>query len=580
MAGIDDIGNEAVLAELRDIAKIMSDIKTSLARPEDSSSNAGRGRSGSYAGPVGSQDPRTQGGSYTAAGFIGGLGQEMQSWANKRINGKTGQSTPPKLIERTGAFLEDAGANYMPGGARDAQFIGGVARRAGAYSSGLIASGQASGYNASGGDIGVGPFGMRTPFSDAGAVAIDQKIQAAGMALGAGTTYRGAQAYQRNLQQLGFKAPTGLVGGLMGAEDRSANNNYNKYMGALNVMGKNLGENVSADPQVTMMMTSATRAGTGSLKEFVDIMNQMPNVTRAASISNAQYLADLQSWAGYAQKGGATEMYGMKVGSQMEAATGLPAPVLQQGLQGGFVKANLMRQSGLMPWELGQATASQNINALYGTINQLDQQLGTPKGGPTYSKNARGFTEEHYASQAQDAQIAMLTGLPVSTIQKMRRDRKQVQASAIAGEDFGNLQSQIERIADKGGPGAAQRIKGLLQGGGRGTFHALTKEMKAAGFTKDEIDQVRLAGGTNDQSAEGLAKASAAAQAKFKDIESGKTAGLTDVQGGDQMQIELGPQAAELFKIIRGKPTSGKASQGRGGKAEDPATPYGFTPKS
>lgn len=582
----NQIGFDAVVSELKQVATILGNIQGTL---------SGNASSASPDAKV-STPPKTNV-SLGLPGMTNLSGQAlggMANWADKRINAATGGSTPPVIdkMRSAGNFLQTAGTSYMPQGIAVAQSVAGSSRKIGAMSSDLIGTGGQSGYNVTGGDIGIGPFGMRTPFSAAGAVGLDQRMQAFGTSMGAGITYSGARNIQQSLQDRGYIPPTGPLGKAFGVESRDLTGNYNRMNDAVVNLAKTspLGEKFATDPATIDSLDRSTRMGASGIKQWLDTMKQMPNAMQAAQVSARQLMTDMNSWGEWSQKNGSTYAHGMKTSQEMSNITGMPGAVTQSAMGGGFVRANLMRNTGLMPWQLAQASAGQNIQALYGTLGQLDKSIGmTPE---TRTTNARGFTTVSGGQKAKDATIAMMMGVSPSVVAKMRRDQKGVLARGQTSDDFQAQTDEIDRISNSNLSAAEKerRIRKLQSsGGGKGSWGMLQADLKDAGMSgidpnskdgkttyKDEIIRAGEAAAAGKKGIEGLRARQEGRMAKYQELEAQK-AGATNKQPGD-VSIEFGPGAKQFFKLLQdGKVTeAAKAAAGAGGDSlnnQDIVTP-------
>lgn len=569
---INEIGNEQIARLLSEMLKTLKDIDSGIkqgggdggAKPTGGPSMDPRAAQRA-AGNV-PQDPERMGGRPTPGNLVTAAGNMAEGFGDFLQNRKPRDvSTPPNSFQKAGQFLQKAGSEFMPEGRLNAQAISHAAQTVGRVSTNLNYAGESQGLSGAGGDISIGGIGFRTPFSAAGQMGMRMKMETIGQSFGAGITGAQATNIQNQLIERGHQFDTANYGKM-----RDAMTNLTKENSAL-----------GQDPLSYDILDKSTRLGGSSIEEFNKIMKEVPDVMGAAQESMKQVLSDMDQMGDYAKKTGGTYAQGAAASQQMGLLTGLAGPTSLAMQENGFVKANAMTQTGLLPWQMGQMTGVQRTKAMYSSMDQLYNQMGpAPKDKMTV--DAAGFKHVQSGQQQRDADVAMMMGTTPEVVAKMRRDKAKVMAKTNAEEGFTGYTEQASAISKDFNLTEEEKkakLAKLSSVGGKGTYGELEKQMKAAGFSGGEMKSVMEAGKDKaGGSAEDLAKQAAERKKKFEEIV-GKKTGKDSEQKDGSVVVTLSEDAKRYLSIVGSPSGEAKTSAGAGqgtvvSGQMNPAAPY------
>ena len=467
-------------------------------------------------------------------------------------------STPsnPNPAARAADFfsrLSQQGPNAMNVGSRYASdFSRSViqpARKFGAFQTNMNYAGELQGLSGAGGDISIGPFGMRTPFNAAFGRGLQMKFDAFKDSMGAGITMGQAENIQNTLTGAGYNY---------------GDPQFNRLKGMFQT-GTRINSAIAQDPRFQEMAISGTRMGGASMEDMLESLNAIKDTAGNIHVSVGQMLEDSKQYGKLLQGSGGNSAMGMKMAAQMGAITGLPGQTTLALQNNPFVQARQMQATGLMPWQLGQMSAAQRANTTYQSFDMLTKQLGSS--GPTTSyMDAGGFRHISTGLDKSDATLAMMMGVDVNTIKQMRKNRGHVMARARAQDAFEGYTETGNRILSDSHLSNAQKMAKLNAmgiNGGRGTLGALKQQMKAAGASAQDIAKVMSApggpAGSSGHAIVGRAEARSKAFSDWASKQSGKETGASNMP---KVWIGLNKDAKKLLNVQSSQ--NGKAAAGAG----------------
>jgi|GEM_PF-4246142 len=423
------------------------------------------------------------------------------------------------------------------------------ARRFGAFQTNMNYAGELQGLSGAGGDVSVGPFGMRTPFNAAFGRGLQMKYEAFKDSMGAGITMGQAEKIQNTL---------------VGAGYNYGDPQYNRLRGMFQT-GTRINSAIGQDPRFQEMAIAGTRMGGASPEDMLETLKGIQDVAGKIHVSVGEMLDGSKAYGSLLQRTGGNLAAGGKMAIQMSAITGL-APQTTLALQNNpFVQARQMQATGLMPWQLGQMSAAQRANTTYQSFDMLTKQLGAS--GPTTSyMDAGGFRHVSTGADKSDATLSMMMGVDINTIKQMRKNRGRVMGRARAQDAFEGYTETGQRILDDSHLSNSQkmaRLNAMGMNGGRGTLGALKQQMKAAGANAADIAKVMSApggpAGTSGHAIVGRAEARSKAFSDWAAKQSGKESGASDMP---KVWIGLDKNAARALKITNSQDAKGKAGAG------------------
>jgi len=543
----------AILAELKNIHKLLQNQSNERNASGGSRRTGGRREQTTSYDPKANpdEDPTYLGGRRSVGGNFTVAGERLQSmgnWAQKRGYGGIGGG-----LQSAGKFFETAGTSYVPNALATASAINQIAiqpaQKLGGMSTSLNSLGEATGLSAAGGDISLGPFGMRTPFN---AAALEgARIQASILkdSMQAGVTRGQASNIYNQLMGRGFMPDTAGFGRMK--EGMLDINKFNSLLGQ--------------DPRTSEILDRSTRMGQSSVQDFVETMKTVPTAMRAGRESMSQVVQDMMAFGDFYKKQGGTYAGGTSAATAMMTASGLPGQSLLQLQQSGFVQARQMQQSGLMPWQLGQMDPQQRLMSTMQSVQMLSRQLG-PTGPDKISKDRFGFTTVQKGSAKQDATIGMMLGTDAATIANIRENYAGIMTGTRLQEGFQHYEDAAKRIRGSSLSGDQKQAQ-LEQLDHSRSVSSLMSSVaaKGSGFKQGEIEAIM-----GEKTAE-------LRSARFNQILAKKRQGMESKDSGPQVLIGLSDESKKYLHIKTSDKDKANANAGNGSTVSIPVPPTGWT---
>lgn len=275
----------------------------------------------------------------------------------------------------------------------------------------LAASGSELGYSGQSGPFGGSSIGpIRMPFlNDAAIKALQEQFEMfKRSALTPGINHEQEQQIVQSLYQRGYQPGTSGV------------NQMRTGMESLMKNNPALAEN----SDVQDMMDKATRYGSDSIRDMVATIQGIPDAAHKANVSLEQMSSDMNAFGSYVESQGGMPQTGYKAAKNFTRTTGLPASVLQQGMENQFVQANLASQLGMPPGMLGAASPDMYGQSLVQSVNTIAGGIGTPGD----KRVPIGKTGQYQTISGHDQMLAQLHAffpqLSAPTLQALTDPRK------------------------------------------------------------------------------------------------------------------------------------------------------------
>jgi hypothetical protein len=458
-------------------------------------------------------------------------------------------SRPPGHMEaaadRSSRFLQSAADKYAPQARAVSRIATSVGAKYGKMTTNLNQIGNMQGYSSEGGIASIGGIGFSTPFgNEAMQKGMEFKMDALGSALSGGITYGQAEKIQQTVVGLGYTQDT---------------DKYKQMTSALKNLNKS-NSMLAQDPLTAEMYDKATRYGQTSMEDMTEIMNKLGDSAKGANVNLKQMASDADKFGQYYKQTGGLASEGNKASTEISTALGIPPNVALQMQENGLVKANLMRNSKLLPWQLGQASSGQRIDAMYQTMDMLYKQLGPAPKDTVTRDEVTGFAHIQSGQDKRDADIAQYMGVDLATVKDLRKNEGRAKARSALQNRFDDYEKTIKMTG-----GSADYMKGIMtsEGGKSGTLGALVGEMQKAGLDKEAQKRVIEAGKSlseigNDR--EGLReKARAQSEQLNKEL-----SGQTQDDKNATVTVQLSEEAARYFNIDGGRSKDIKADANAG----------------
>lgn len=545
-----DVGNAAILQAIQDSNALLAKLT------EQMPDRSGSGKKGDAF-----EMPETYAGRYTTQQTFQQLANLFKDLGNKRQQSgglSPGASTPEGIFGTAGKLFDKAAA-FTPkaSGYADAINKGFIrpAQQYGAIATNLNQIGERQGVSGMGSDVGLGPFGVRMPFNDAFNRGLEMKFQAFQDSLGAGLTIGQASKAQEMTVDAGYKYGTPQYNAMK-----------NTIEGATKINSL-----IGQDPRTAELIDRSTRFGGASQSDMIASITELNNTIKTSNMSVAQALQGALAYTNLLAKTGGNPAAGMRTFSEMSNITGLPGET-SLALQGnGYVQAMQMKSTGLLPWQLGQMNPSQRAALTMQSVNQLSRQLG-PLPAASSHMDAAGFMHTVSGQDKQDATIAQLMGVDINVIKNMRKNYGANQKYARASEGFTGYAESAMNIAT-GHLSESEKVARINQlnnaGGGRGTYGALIGQMKRAGFSQKEMDDVmntgnKLANQTGTSGARLVAEQAHFRNLQFQKILGEKTGKQEGASDRSKVMFDLTPDAKKILQVSDSKQKKGLAGMGIG----------------
>jgi hypothetical protein len=383
--------------------------------------------------------------------------------------GNRGNNLTSRSMGASSAILSRASSDYLPYANLINQQMVQPMRQAAANRSGIGAS---QGISPQGGDVDLpGGFGFRSNsflFNPAARRGLQMQVNAAFDARAAGISTSDVMGIYGNLSGLGYKYDTGRFGQAAAT------------MEGLTRLNPNLN-----NPLTYQMMDQATRyRGTDSMGDFKRVMTDLNNTVKDTTMSLDYMQQQAFKFGTFNQSIGGTALGGQRTAAEFMRATGVPSDALMKLQQSGLGQANLMLQTGAMPYAQGLLDPAQKIQGAYSALNQM--MAMAPK-TPTVTYDALG--QKHTISGRDNAIAFAATqlGMQPEQVRNLLNSQRRVTAFERVSQEFGN------DVKDKTGWSTG----GYIQKGGSNIWAGMKKQlMNTPGVTKEDIAAIEAEGKT------------------------------------------------------------------------------------
>lgn len=333
---------------------------------------------------------------------------------------------------------------------------------------------------------------------------------------------------------------------------------------------------------VTDLMDKATRSGTTSMKDMLQVIKSIPDAAKQAHEGIQQMVADMNTFGDYSQSQGGTHFAGQQQALQISSVTGMPASAMTGLINSPWTTSSIFRSTGQPDWMQGALPGSvKNQGAMQGFF-QAARAVGRPQN--TTIKQLGGFTQTVSGLQQQAAMMHKFfyPDMNPETIMKFLRmgpqgmqHRNQVSGAAQAWE-----QEALSIMRDPHASNADRDVMlsgGLNQGTNFGHLLKVMENQKTATgarmFSQDDIRKIRAAGvGEHGESL---------VQAKYNAVQHilGSKASKMNMNAGspsNAVTIDLSP-AARKFLQLPNKKSQYKLQAGAGERTNVNAANVGYT---
>lgn len=258
----------------------------------------------------------------------------------------------------------------------------------------------------------------------------------------------------------------------------------------------------------------AYRYGNTSIEALRESLSNLGDMARNTRQSVDQAAEGLSAFAQTAAEHGATLGSGLQTGREFVAATGQRAEVGARALQNPLFQAIAMRNTGLLPEQLG-TMRGEEIASTQAQVVQMAMNMTRGFNRPRTERvtDARGnvITRQISGRDAQIAVAAERAGMDVETFRQTLRHQDHQSRFTAAEAALGAWRDDVNRAraGDETGDrrGAATRAENALQRGGGGrnnlNWNQVAQELADAGVSRERIQDIsRQSFGKRAQSAQ------------------------------------------------------------------------------
>lgn len=258
----------------------------------------------------------------------------------------------------------------------------------------------------------------------------------------------------------------------------------------------------------------AYRYGNTSIDALRESLSNLGDMARNTRQSVDQAAEGLSAFAQTAAEHGATLGSGLQTGREFVAATGQRAEVGARALDNPLFQAMAMRNTGLLPTQLGTMRGEEIANTQAQVVQMamnMTRGFNRPRTESVTDAHGRVITRQISGRDAQIAQAASMAGMDVETFRQTLRHQDRQSRFSAAEAALGAWRDDVTRAraGDETGDrrGVATRAENALQRGGGGrnnlNWNQVAQELADAGVSRDRIHEIsRQSFGRRAQSAQ------------------------------------------------------------------------------
>jgi hypothetical protein len=398
------------------------------------------------------------------------------------------------------------------------------------------------------------PFGFNNPFDITNATGIGS----------------GSRAVEESLRGRGF---LGIGGGGVGAglskdlaqsdvqeimgQGYGANESATGSSGDITTIAQNLLKPMQTqNNQLTAgdlgQFLPALRNSNTSISQLKDSLSNLGIEAQAAKETIGQFSGSVSTAATAFESMGGSQQQGITQATSFTNATGLDPQIATQLAQNPMMQGMALGQYGVLPSGIAGMNSGAFLNSSSSTLKMLQNGLsGLSK--PSFANVDGQRVQVGGGESAVYSQIASMTGLPESIVQRMLGDQKGIQANAKMNELLGDPTKQgtlAGVVAEgKGNMSASQRSHA------ESLWGTISKDWKGTGIGQKEMDRI-----SKDPSYADRIK-----RVQSDMATANKNNPLNQIQNDpNAVTIGLTPQAAKIFQVQQG-PTAAKKISNAGG---------------